>query len=66
MKGQSVTTPKTTERGPRRVRLPGFLIEEEVGLGDLFKKATYTMGLKHCGGCENRATTLNSWMVFGR
>ena len=30
-----------------RVRLPGFLLEEESGLGDLIKKATYAMGIPH-------------------
>ena len=48
------------------MRLPGFLIEEEVGLGDLIKKATYAMGIKPCGGCEKRATALNRWMTFSR
>jgi hypothetical protein len=49
-----------------RVRLPGFLIEEEVGLGDLIKKATYAMGIRPCGGCERRAAVLNRWMTFSR
>jgi hypothetical protein len=35
-----------------RVRLPGFLIEEETGLGDALKRVTYAMGIKPCGGCE--------------
>jgi hypothetical protein len=54
------------ERSPVRVRLPGFLIEETVGLGDLVKKATYAMGIKPCGGCETRAAVLNRWMTFSR
>ena len=49
-----------------RVRLPGFLIEEEVGLGDLIKKKTYAMGIKPCSGCEKRAAVLNRWMTFSR
>jgi hypothetical protein len=49
-----------------RVRLPGFLVDEETGLGDVIKKATYAMGLKPCESCEQRATTLNSWMQFTR
>jgi len=49
---------------PHRVRLPGFLIEEEVGLGDVIKRATHAMGIKPCGGCERRAATLNRWMFF--
>jgi hypothetical protein len=47
---------------PFRLRLPGFLIEEEIGLGDLLKKSTYAMGIKPCGGCEKRAETLNHWI----
>jgi hypothetical protein len=52
------------ERGPRRVRLPGFISDDEVGLGDVIKRATYAMGIKPCGGCERRAAALNRWMVF--
>lgn len=57
---------KSSERQPHRVRLPGFLIEEEVGLGDAFKRVTYAMGIKPCGGCEKRAAALNRWMHFTR
>jgi hypothetical protein len=48
------------------VRLPGFLIEKEIGLGDVIKKATYAMGIKPCKGCERRADTLNRWIRFTR
>ena len=51
---------------PYRVRLPGFLIEEGIGLGDSVKRLTYAMGIKPCGGCEKRAATLNRWMRFTR
>jgi hypothetical protein len=54
------------ERQPYRVRLPGFLIEEEVGLGDAVKRVTYAMGVKPCSGCERRAAALNRWMRFSR
>ena len=47
-----------------RVRLPGFVIEAEIGLGDVVKRATYAMGIKPCSGCEKRAAALNRWMVF--
>jgi len=67
VKKQGIAAPETTEREPQhRVRLPGFLIEEEVGLGDLIKKTTYAMGIKPCGGCEKRAAALNRWMTFSR
>jgi len=55
-----------TERQPHRVRLPGFLTEEEIGLGDVIKRVTYAMGIKPCGGCEKRAAALNRWMHFTR
>jgi hypothetical protein len=62
------TVGKTTEseRTAHRVHLPGFVIEEEIGLGDVVKRATYAMGIKPCSGCEKRAAALNRWMVFSR
>jgi hypothetical protein len=54
------------DRPTHRVRLPGFLIEEEIGLGDVVKKATYAIGITPCGGCERRAAALNRWMSFTR
>jgi hypothetical protein len=47
-----------------RIRLPGFLIEEEVGLGDAIKKATSSAGIKPCGPCQKRTAALNRWMSF--
>jgi hypothetical protein len=55
-----------TQRQPHRVRLPGFIKEEEIGLGDVIKRVTYAMGIKPCTGCEKRAATLNRWMRFTR
>lgn len=55
-----------TERQLHRIRLPGFIKEEEIGLGDAIKKATYAMGIKPCAGCEKRAAALNRWMRFTR
>ncbi len=66
VKKESLTKLVAVERPPHRVRLPGFLIEEEVGLGDVIKRVTYAMGIKPCGGCEKRAAALNRWMVFRR
>jgi hypothetical protein len=53
-----------SEQRPRRVRLPGFITEEEVGLGDLVKRVTSAAGIKPCGGCQQRAAALNRWLVF--
>jgi hypothetical protein len=52
------------ERQPYRVRLPGFISDEDVGLGDAIKRATYAVGIRPCGGCEQRATALNRWLTF--
>jgi hypothetical protein len=51
---------------PFRVRLPGFIKDEEIGLGEAVKRATYAMGIQPCGGCGRRAAALNRWMVFTR
>lgn len=63
---KSAAQQETTERQPHRVRLPGFLIVEEVGLGDVIKRATYAMGIRPCRGCENRMADLNRWVHFTR
>lgn len=52
------------ERKPYRVRMPGFISDKEVGLGDIIKRTTYVVGIKPCGGCARRATALNRWLVF--
>jgi hypothetical protein len=52
------------EHPPHRVRLPGFITDEEIGLGDVIKRATSYLGIKPCGGCEHRAALLNHWIVF--
>ena len=51
---------------PYRVRLPGFITEDDVGLGEIVKRVTYAVGITPCGGCERRAAALNRWMVFTR
>jgi len=52
------------EQAPYRVRLPGFISDKEVGLGDVIKRATSAVGIKPCGGCQRRAAALNRWIVF--
>jgi len=56
--------PDHDEHPPRRVRLPGFIADEEIGLGDLIKRTTSYFGIQPCGGCGRRADALNRWMVF--
>ena len=53
------------ERQPHRMRLPGFVGDEEIGLGDVVKRAASYFGARPCGGCEQRRAALNRWMTFG-
>jgi hypothetical protein len=67
-KDQDATTPteeQASER-PYRVRMPRFVKDEQVGLGDVITRATYAVGIRPCGGCGRRAAALNRWMVFTR
>jgi hypothetical protein len=52
--------------GPFRIRLPGFIRDEEIGLGDVVKRVTYVAGIRPCGGCDKRAAALNRRVVFTR
>jgi hypothetical protein len=57
---------QTPQPQTHRIRLPGFLIEKETGLGDAIKRVTYAIGIEPCTGCEKRAAALNHWMHFSR
>jgi hypothetical protein len=62
--GTTVTT--ESRQGPLRVRIPGFISDEDVGLGDIIMRQTSYVGIKPCRACERRAATLNRWLVFTR
>ena len=51
---------------PHRVPLPGFVSDEEIGLGDAIQRVTSYFGIKPCGGCKQRAVMLNRWLIFIR
>jgi len=53
-----------SQRQPYRVRLPGFITDEDIGLGDVIKRATSAIGISPCGSCEQRAAVLNRWLTF--
>jgi hypothetical protein len=55
-----------SDHTPHKVHLPGFVSDEEIGLGDVIKRATSYIGIKPCGGCERRAAALNRWLVLTR
>jgi hypothetical protein len=62
-KEERTGTPKKG-RQPLRVRLPGFIRDEDVGLGDAVKRLTAAFGIRHCGACQRRAAFLNSRFVL--
>ena len=49
---------------PHRVRLPGFILDEDVGLGSVVKRVASTIGIRPCSGCAQRAAMLNRRLVF--
>jgi hypothetical protein len=57
---------KPTAPKPVRIRLPGFIVEEEIGLGDLVGRVAYSVGVKPCAGCAARAARLNRMLVLSR
>lgn len=61
-KQQPVREPR--DEAPFRVRLPGFVSESEIGLGDVVSRTTSAFGIRPCAGCDRRANTLNRWLVI--
>ena len=49
---------------PYRVSLPGFVSDEDLGLGDAIKRTASAFGIRPCNGCERRAAALNRRLVF--
>ena len=43
---KSNNSPDQSKRPPHQVRLPGFITAEEIGLGDVIKRATSYIGIK--------------------
>ena len=56
--------PKVPSSSRYQVRLPGFVADTPVGLGDVIKRATSTVGVRPCGGCERRSGALNRLVTF--
>jgi hypothetical protein len=53
-----------SQASSHRARLPGFVTETDVGLGDVIKRVTSMAGIRPCAPCAKRAAKLNSWLVF--
>ena len=66
MKKVSKAPQPSAALNPARIRLPGLLVTEEIGMGDAIQHLTSSVGIKPCCGCEGRAAALNRWIVFSR
>ena len=55
---------KSEGKQPKKLNIPGFISDEDIGLGDVIKRATSYIGIEPCGGCQKRAETLNRFLVF--
>lgn len=51
-----------TGQARHHVRLPRFLVDEPVGLGQMVKRVTTAAGVKPCAPCERRAAQLDRWL----
>ncbi|MFE7857319.1 hypothetical protein [Streptomyces sp. NPDC057403] len=51
-------------RKPFKVRMPGFVRDEDIGLGQAVKYVTARAGIRPCGGCQRRAAALDRWVVL--
>jgi len=49
-------------RAKLRVTVPG--LKEPVGAGDVVRKVTSALGIKHCSECERRQAALNRLFSF--
>jgi hypothetical protein len=58
--------PDRREAAKHQVRLPGFITDADIGLGDAVTRATTYLGIRPCGGCKRRASALNRWVTFTR
>lgn len=52
------------EQPAHRVRLPDFITDDEIRLGDAIQRTTSYFGIPTCGGCQRRAAALNRWLSF--
>ncbi len=64
MKKDAEGGPAKREQNPFRMHLPGFILDEDIGLGDVITRATSYVGIRPCGGCRSRAAALNRAFVF--
>ena len=46
------------------VQLPRLSTDESVGLGQVVKRITSSLGVRPCRPCEQRAARLDQWLQF--
>jgi hypothetical protein len=63
-KAEGRANPDQKKNQPHWVRLPGFIADEEIGLGEVIQRTTSYFGIYPCRGCERRAASLNRWLAF--
>jgi hypothetical protein len=59
-------TKETHKDQPYRLRLPGFIKDEPIGLGTVVTRIAYATGIRPCGGCSRRTAAMNRWVIFTR
>jgi hypothetical protein len=62
--GEKPPSPGAGGQADSRLRIPGFVNDNDIGLGDVVKRATQTVGIAPCGRCGERARRLNHWLTF--
>jgi hypothetical protein len=64
MKGSSEDEAARSDPPQYRVRLPGFILDDDMALGTVVKRVASALGVRPCGDCGQRAAALNRWLVF--
>ena len=67
MKQHDKPDPSTEGEAPPKpftVRLPGFVSDHDIGLGDMVSRVATRAGFSACGGCKRRAAQMNQWISF--
>ena len=56
----------TQQKLPRRlrIRIPLRMQQPTIGLGDVVKRLTTSVGFRPCSGCQKRAEALNRMVQF--
>ena len=47
-----------------RIRIPFRMQQPTIGLGDVVKRVTTSVGFRPCSGCQKRAEALNRMVQF--